>query len=151
MKALMGASAAAVIALAPLCIPPAQAIRMGDCGADPTNGQVGQFCRDALIPNADQTLQQICNAVMKWPQPVPNAVGKTVTDIVEAPLPPVTDSVAADWFWSCVPNIAAIAPDGHDVMNDKMNSGQTWRITSQSPPAGTPVAENQTITLKVAP
>ena len=79
-KALMGASAAAVIALAPLCIPLAQAhaddpcvsitdpaahqacidasppddpmdpIRMGDCRADPDNGQVGQFCRNAVIP-----------------------------------------------------------------------------------------------------
>jgi len=79
-KALMGASAAAVIALAPLCIPPAQAhaddpcvsiidpaahqacsdeslrddridtIRMGDCRADPDSGRVGQFCRDAIIP-----------------------------------------------------------------------------------------------------
>jgi len=79
-KALTGASAAAVIALALLCIPPAQAhaddpcvsitdpaahqacidesppdgpmdtIRMGDCRADPDNGQVGQFCRDALTP-----------------------------------------------------------------------------------------------------
>jgi hypothetical protein len=74
-KALMGASAAAVIALVPLCTPPAQAhaddpcvsiidpaahqacinehrpeIRMGDCGADPDNGQVGQFCRNSVIP-----------------------------------------------------------------------------------------------------
>jgi hypothetical protein len=79
-RAVMRASAAAVIALTPLCIPPAQAhaddpcvsitdpaahqacidesvpddpmdrIRMGDCGADPDNGQVGQFCRDALTP-----------------------------------------------------------------------------------------------------
>ena len=74
-KALVGASAAAVMALAPLCLPPAQAhaddpcvsiidpaahqacinehrpeIRMGDCGADPDNGQVGQFCRNSVIP-----------------------------------------------------------------------------------------------------
>jgi hypothetical protein len=105
----------------------------------------------AIAPaaHADQTVQQICNTVMKWPQPVPNAVGKTLDDIVDAPLPPVTDSFATDWFWNCIPNIAAIAPDGHDVMNDPMNSGHTWRIASQSPPAGTLVAENQTITLKV--
>jgi len=75
-RAIMGVSAAAVIALAPLCIPPAQAhaddpcvsitdpaahqacidesppddpmdtIRMGDCQASPDYGQVGQFCRN---------------------------------------------------------------------------------------------------------
>ena len=74
-KALVGASAAAVMALAPLCLPPAQAhaddpcvsiidpaahqacidgsladdlidsFRMGDCQASPDYVQVGQFCR----------------------------------------------------------------------------------------------------------
>jgi hypothetical protein len=75
-KALLGASAAAVIALAPLCIPPAQAHaddpcvsitdpaahqacideslpddtmrgpQMGDCQSSPNWGQEGQFCRN---------------------------------------------------------------------------------------------------------
>jgi hypothetical protein len=74
-KALMGVSAAVVMALVPLCISPAQAraddpcfsfiepaehqacidgslpddfidsFRMGDCQASPDYGQVGQFCR----------------------------------------------------------------------------------------------------------
>ena len=78
-KALMGASAAAVIALAPLCIPPAQAhaddpcvsitdpaahqacidgsltddpmqrSRMGDCQASPDYGSEGQFCRNFWV------------------------------------------------------------------------------------------------------
>jgi hypothetical protein len=78
-KALMGASAAAVIALAPLCIPPAQAhaddpcvsitdpaahqaciddslrddpmdrYRMGDCQASPDYGAEGQFCRNFWV------------------------------------------------------------------------------------------------------
>ena len=68
-KALMGASAAAVIALAPLCLPPAQAhaddpcVSIADpaahqaciddfrdlnerraCEASPNHGQVGQVC-----------------------------------------------------------------------------------------------------------
>ena len=75
-RAITGVSAAAAIALAPLCIPPAHAdpidpcvsftdsaahqacidesppddpmdtIRMGDCQASPDYGQVGQFCRN---------------------------------------------------------------------------------------------------------
>jgi hypothetical protein len=78
-KALMGASAAAVIALAPLCMPPAQAhaddpcvsitdpathqacideflrddpvhrYRMGDCQASPDYGAEGQFCRNFWV------------------------------------------------------------------------------------------------------
>jgi hypothetical protein len=78
-RAIMGLSAAAAIALAPLCIPPAQAhaddpcvsitdpdahqacideslpdnpmdpIRMGDCQASPDYGQVGQFCRNFWV------------------------------------------------------------------------------------------------------
>ena len=78
-KALMGASAAAVIALAPLCIPPAQAHaddpcvsitdpaahqacidesrpgdaihrgQMGDCQASPDYGSEGQFCRNFWV------------------------------------------------------------------------------------------------------
>lgn len=78
-RALMGASAAAAIALAPLCIPPAQAHaddpcvsiidpaapvdciaeplpedfrhgpRMGNCQSSPYYGQVGQFCRNFWV------------------------------------------------------------------------------------------------------
>jgi hypothetical protein len=77
-KALMGASAAAVIALAPLCIPPAQAhaddpcvsitdpaahqacidgfLRdnpmhryQGNCQSSPLYGQEGQVCRDFWV------------------------------------------------------------------------------------------------------
>jgi hypothetical protein len=105
----------------------------------------------AAPAHADQTLQQRCDAE-KWPQKVPNAVGKDlVADIVTAPLPPVTDTDADDWFWICVNNIDAIAPDGHDVTNDKGPWTRAWRITGQSPPAGTLVPENQTVTLTVVP
>jgi hypothetical protein len=77
-RAIMGVSAAAAIALAPLCIPPAQAhaddpcVSITDpaahqaciddflrdhpldrdphgCAASPLNGQEGQFCRDFWV------------------------------------------------------------------------------------------------------
>jgi hypothetical protein len=78
-RAIMGVSAAAAIALAPLCIPPAQAhaddpcvsitdatahqacideslpdytigkYQMGDCQASPDYGQEGQFCRNSWV------------------------------------------------------------------------------------------------------
>jgi hypothetical protein len=77
---LIGASAAAVVALAPLCIPPAQAHaddpcasiidpaahqacidqplpndgtpRMGNCQASPDYGAEGQFCRNVWVPKS---------------------------------------------------------------------------------------------------
>jgi hypothetical protein len=49
-------------------------------------------------------------------------------------------------------NVAAVtAPDGHDVMNDPASQAYSWRITSMSPPPGTPVAETQPSTLTVVP
>src|ERR1700749_5121934 len=82
---------------------------------------------DALGPTA----QQDCTA-LSWPQPLANAVGRQLEEIVND-----------DSFWICL-NIAAIAPDGHDVMDDNSGFTQSWRITSQSPRSGTPVAENET-------
>ena len=81
-KALMGASAAAVIALAPLCLPPAQAHAddpcvsiadpaahqacidesvpadtqrdpMGNCQASPDYGAEGQFCRNFWVRKSE--------------------------------------------------------------------------------------------------
>ena len=49
---------------------------------------------DALGPTA----QQDCTA-LSWPQPLPNAVGRQLEEIVND-----------DSFWICL-NIAAIAPD----------------------------------------
>ena len=86
----------------------------------------------------DPTAQQDCTA-SSWPQPLPNAGGRQLEDIVND-----------DSFWICL-DIAAIAPDGHDVMDDNSGFTQSWRITSQSPQSGTPVAENETITLNVVP
>jgi hypothetical protein len=85
----------------------------------------------------DPTVQQDCTA-KSWPQPLPNAVGQQLEDIVND-----------DSFWICL-NIAAIAPDGHDVMDDNSGFTESWRITSRSPESGTPVAENETVTLNVS-
>ncbi|GAA4291534.1 hypothetical protein [Mycobacterium paraffinicum] len=82
MGRAIAASVAALIALAPLCIPPAQARaddpcagitdptayqdcinrssaddtmhgpRMGNCEASPDYGQLGQICRDAWVRNS---------------------------------------------------------------------------------------------------
>jgi hypothetical protein len=87
--------------------------------------------------HADNDAQQDCTA-KEWPQPLPNAVGRQLEDIVND-----------DSFWICL-NIAAIAPDGHDVMDDNSGYTQSWRITGQSPAEGTLVAENETVTFQVS-
>lgn len=86
---------------------------------------------------AGNDAQQDCTA-KEWPQPLLNAVGRQLDDIVND-----------DSFWICL-NVTAIAPDGHNVLDDNSGYRQSWRITGQSPEAGTPVAENETVTLEVA-
>jgi len=91
----------------------------------------------AAPARADNDMQQDCTA-KEWPQPLPNAVGRQLEDIVND-----------DSFWICL-NIAAIAPDGHDVLDDNSRYTQSWRITGQSPAEGTLVAENETVTFQVS-
>src|ERR1700758_113958 len=74
---------------------------------------------DALGPTA----QQDCTA-LSWPQPLPNAVGRQLEEIVND-----------DSFWICL-NIAAIAPDGHDVMDDNSGSRSHGESQTKSPQSG---------------
>lgn len=80
------------------------------------------------------TVQQLC-AMQAWPRPVP-AVAGVILD----------DAGALD----CWDNLKAIAPDGHDVMNDKAGSG-TYRITDVSPAPGTLIGSNDGVTVHVVP
>jgi hypothetical protein len=91
----------------------------------------------AAPTHANNDVQQDCTA-KEWPQPLPNAVGSQLEDIVND-----------DSFWICL-NIAAMAPDGHDVLDDNSGYTQSWRITGQSPESGTLVAENETVTFEVS-
>jgi hypothetical protein len=89
----------------------------------------------AVPAHAD--VQQDCTA-NEWPQPLLNAVGRQLDDIVND-----------DSFWICL-NVAAIAPDGRNVIDDNTGFTQSWRIIGQSPEPGTLVAENETVTLQVS-
>jgi hypothetical protein len=56
----------------------------------------------------------------------------------------------------CFDDVRAIAPDGHDVMNDKndiMNGGTNmlWRIAAITPASGTPVGKADQVTLRLDP
>jgi hypothetical protein len=93
-------------------------------------------CTFAAPAHADD-VQQDCTA-NEWPQPLLNAVGRQLEDIVND-----------DSFWICL-NVAAIAPDGRNVIYDNSGFTQSWRITGQSPEPGTLVAENETVTLQVS-
>jgi len=91
----------------------------------------------AAPAHAREDPQQDCTA-KEWPQPLANAVGQQLDDIVND-----------DSFWICL-NVRAIAPDGHNVLDDTSGYTQSWRITGQSPDVGTLVAENETVTLQVS-
>jgi hypothetical protein len=91
----------------------------------------------AAPAHADSNAQQDCTA-KEWPQPLLNAVGRQLEDIVND-----------DSFWICL-NVVAIGPDGHNVLDDNSGYTQSWRITGQSPEEGTLVAENETVTVNVS-
>ncbi|MGV9427085.1 hypothetical protein ACWDO7_22715 [Streptomyces sp. NPDC003656] len=74
----------------------------------------------------------LCRA-QHWPQPMPDVKGKD----------PLTKSL------DCFDHIRAIAPDGHDVMDDPANTAYTWKIVSSTPAAGAQVRLSTPITLKV--
>ena len=96
------------------------------------------FTFAAPVHADDPAVQQDCTA-LSWPQPLRDAVGRQLEDIVND-----------DSFWICL-NIAAIGPAGRNVMDDNSGYTQSWRITGQSPQPGTPVAENQSVTFEVSP
>jgi hypothetical protein len=50
---------------------------------------------------------------------------------------------------SCLDNVTATAPNGHDAMNDPSLDAYKWWIASMNPPAGTTIPRNQQITLTV--
>ncbi|MEU9193179.1 hypothetical protein [Streptomyces hundungensis] len=69
----------------------------------------------------------------KWPQSVPPVTGTPLADAVDGPL-------------RCFNITAAVAPDGHDALQDP-TSDTDWLVTGTKPAAGTGVTEDQPITL----
>jgi len=82
------------------------------------------------------TGDEMCNA-MHWPMPLPPTVGWFLMHLTN------------DTILSCIDNVTATAPDGHDAMNDPALDAYKWRITSMNPAAGTLIPRNQQITLTV--
>lgn len=87
----------------------------------------------AALPTS---VEQLCNAPM-WPRPLPPVVGLDFDQAAKGAL-------------MCFDGIRAIAPDGHDVMNDK-GPPRSWSITAISPTSGTPVGKSDQVTLQLAP
>lgn len=82
------------------------------------------------------TVDELCNA-MHWPMPLPATVGYSLWHL------------SNDSILQCFDDIKAVAPDGHDAMNDSASDANTWKITSMTPPPGTMVPRNQQINLTV--
>jgi hypothetical protein len=76
--------------------------------------------------------EEMCQA-MHWPMPLPPSVGYSLNHLVN-------DSVL-----TCLNNVMATAPDGHDATNDPESVAYAWKVTSMSPAAGTMVQRNQRV------
>ncbi|MEU9245855.1 hypothetical protein [Streptomyces sp. NPDC048385] len=68
-----------------------------------------------------------------WPQPMPDVRGKHF------------DPLGKDL--QCFDSIKALAPDGHDVMNDSADQTQSWTVASSKPATGVKVSMATPITL----
>jgi len=74
---------------------------------------------------------------LTWPQPIPrDLIGASAKEVI-------TDALL------CF-TVAAIAPDGHDIMTDRANDLTPWVVTSVRPASGTPVGRDDVITIHVA-
>ena len=82
------------------------------------------------------TGDDLCKS-MKWPMPLPSPVGYSLMHMTN------------DSILTCFDNVSAIAPDGHDAVNDSVQKASFWRVTSMNPPAGTMVPMDQKIKLTV--
>ncbi|WAJ46628.1 hypothetical protein OK015_09305 [Mycobacterium sp. Aquia_216] len=86
------------------------------------------------------TAEEACRKTYNWPIPMPPLTGWSMEYTM-------TDSTS-----SCFTDISAIAPDGHDVMNDTIKAPipfAWWKIATQSPSAGTRVQMDAQIKLTV--
>ncbi|MRH93344.1 hypothetical protein GFY24_39025 [Nocardia sp. SYP-A9097] len=75
------------------------------------------------------TTDQLC-AQQEWPRPVPGgAEGKVAMQLIFG-------------AFSCFDKVSALAPDGHDIMNDSSGVSD-WRIVDVSPISGTKIARTR--------
>lgn len=85
--------------------------------------------------DAKPGLDAVCGG-LAWPRPVPDGLnGKPLTEAAAGPL-------------LCFTVAKAVAPDGHDAMQDD-TATTNWIITGTSPDAGAAVNQDQPITLTV--
>ncbi|MFK4108562.1 PASTA domain-containing protein [Streptomyces sp. NPDC002176] len=75
-----------------------------------------------------------CRA-QQWPQTMPDVRGKTF------------DPLGEDL--QCFENLEALAPDGHDVLDDYAPDVHEWTVTSSTPAPGAKVQLTTHITLKL--
>lgn len=100
------------------------------CSSNPTTSTSDK-------PKASQATDSVnarCRA-QHWPQPMPNVAGKQF------------DPLSKDL--QCFDKIKALAPDGHDVMNDTGGDVQSWIVASSQPGSGAQVSLSTPIILKL--
>jgi hypothetical protein len=86
---------------------------------------------------APTTVEQLCDA-QKWPRRMPDVAGQLLSQTIE---------VGALGCWA---DTRAVAPDGHDPVNNPDRPEGDYRITAVSPPPGTPVGHHDVVTVQLA-
>jgi hypothetical protein len=113
------------------------------CGSQQTTASLSQPNRPGASASPTLTRPsstneaQLCDE-LTWPRPVPAIVGTVIGD------------AGALLCWD---DVRAIAPDGHDPVNQPNDSdkGIAYRITDISPAPGTPAGRKDVITAHVVP
>jgi hypothetical protein len=86
---------------------------------------------------APTTVQEPCDA-QTWPRPVPDVIGDRLDRAQHGAL-------------ACWDNIRAVAPDGHDPINNPNGPADVaYRITAVSPRVDTPIGRHDVVTVQLA-
>jgi hypothetical protein len=86
---------------------------------------------------APTTVQERCDA-QTWPRPVPDVIGVRLDQAQHGEL-------------ACWDNIRAVAPDGHDPINNPNGPADVaYRITAVSPRVDTPIGRHDVVTVQLA-
>lgn len=94
---------------------------------------------DSTAPKPSPSAKTVCGDA-KWPQKIPDTAKRDLTAVTLGD-PGTT--------LTCFNVVKAVAPDGHNVLDDAGEDVQAWTVVSSSPAAGTSVNANTPITLRL--
>lgn len=92
--------------------------------------------RPASAGPGPTTVEELCNA-QTWPRPVPDVVGRPLYQ------------AARDGALLCWDDVRAVAPDGHDPLNNPVSLEKNYRITAVTPAPGALIGRHEPVTVRL--